>query len=214
MRVALINGSPKINGSTSGLLLDDLKSILSDRAETAGIEVHTAAISEEELMQLDSSDVWVFACPLYVDGIPAHLLSCLVQLEKAHLQSRGILVYAIVNCGFYEGLQAEYALEILRNWCDKAGFVWSGGIGVGGGGALAMMPRTESGKGPRAPIDKALGMMADNMVQHKPQENQYVSVAFPRFLYKLCAQMGWRQMIRSNGGKTKDLGKQPESLME
>ena len=33
-----------------------------------------------------------------------------------------------------------------------------------------------------------------------------VSIAFPRFLYKMAAQLGWRQMIKENGGKVKDLG--------
>ena len=42
------------------------------------------------------------------------------------------------------------------------------------------------------------------------QEDRYVSVAFPRFLYKMAGQMGWRQMIKANGGKAKDLGRQPE----
>ena len=28
--------------------------------------------------------------------------------------------------------------------------------------------------------------------------------------YRMGAQIGWRQMIKANGGKTKDLGKIPE----
>lgn len=149
----------------------------------------------------------MFAYPLYVDGIPGHLLSCLIQLEEAYLQKPEKHIYGIVNCGFYEGVQAEFALKILQNWCEKAGFVWGGGIGVGGGGGLAMMPQMESGQGPKAPIDKALAVLADTILQHKTQENSYVSVAFPRFLYRMGAQMGWRRMIQENGGKAKDLGK-------
>ena len=83
-------------------------------------------------------------------------------------------------------------------------------VGVGGGGGLAMMPKMEPGQGPKAPIDKALLAFADTILNREVQENNYVSVAFPRFLYKLGAQMGWRQMIKANGGKTKDLGKTPE----
>lgn len=41
------------------------------------------AVSDEVLTELNHADVWVFACPLYVDGIPSHLLSCLMQLQKA-----------------------------------------------------------------------------------------------------------------------------------
>ncbi len=73
-----------------------------------------------------------------------------------------------------------------------------------------MMPRLEPGYGPKAPIDKALADLSDIILKKKVQENNYVSVAFPRFLYKMGAQIGWRQMIKANGGKSKDLGKIPE----
>lgn len=230
MKIALINGSPKVKESSSRILLEELKSCIlkkersvekvSEKTKTGEegkvrkngkvtvteIEFHTSSVMEGTLKELSTANAWVFACPLYVEGIPAHLLSCLVQMEKSELQNCGISVYGIVNCGFYEGIQAEFALKILQNWCAKAGFVWGGGIGVGGGGGLAQMPKVESGKGPRAPIEKALGAMADTILRRETQDNCYVSVAFPRFLYKMAAQMGWRQSIRANGGKRKALG--------
>ena len=239
MKIVLINGSPKVNGSASGILLEELKCYLPEAgeapetesaetveapetAQTAGgkvpengktvwteIGLHTPVVSEEALRELAAAEAWVIACPLYVDGIPAHLLSCLVQLEKAQMQNRGISVYGIVNCGFYEGIQAEYALNILQNWCVKAGFAWSGGIGVGGAGGLAQMPKVKQGKGPRAPIEKALEALANIIRQRGVQEDCYVSVAFPRILYRLAAQTGWRLTIRANGGKGKDLGRRP-----
>lgn len=210
MRIALINGSPKVNSSASGALLEDLKCYFSEKEQVVDIGLHTTIISKEMLEKFNNTDVWVFGCPLYVDGIPAHLLSCLIQLEKAHLKNRKIHIYGIVNCGFYEGIQAEFALKLLQNWCIKAGFIWSGGIGIGGGGGLAMMPKVEPGHGPKAPIDKALRAIADKILQQEMQENNYVSVAFPRILYKIGAQMGWRQIIKANGGKWKDLGKRLE----
>lgn len=210
MRIALINGSPKINNSASGTLLEDLKGYFGEKAEIVEVGFHAATISDEIIEVLAKTEAWVFAYPLYVDGIPGHLLSCLIQLEEVRLQRPQIHIYGIVNCGFYEGIQAEFALKILRNWSVKAGFSWGGGIGVGGGGGLAMMPKSEPGKGPKAPIDAALNAFADIILNKEVQENNYVSVAFPRFLYKMGAQMGWRQMIKANGGKPKDLGRIPE----
>ncbi len=210
MRIALINGSPKANSSSSSMLLADLKGYLGEHAEAVNLGFHSAAISEKAIEELSGADAWVFAYPLYVDGIPGHLLSCLIQLEEACLPNRQIHIYGIVNCGFYEGIQTKSALQLLRNWSDKAGLIWSGGVGVGGGGGLAMMPKTESGHGPKAPIDKALADLSDLILEKKVQENNYVSIAFPRFLYKMGAQIGWRQMIKVNGGKSKDLGKIPE----
>lgn len=210
MRIALINGSPKVNNSASRTLLEDLKGYWREDAEVVNFEFHSASISKEKIEELSGTDAWVLAFPLYIDGIPGHLLSCLVQLEKAHLQNPRIHIYGIVNCGFYEGIQAELALKLLQNWSIKAGFIWSGGIGVGGGGGLASMPKLEPGQGPKAPIDKALAAFSEIILKKNIQENMYVSVAFPRFLYKMGAQIGWRKMIKANGGKRKDLGKLPE----
>ncbi len=210
MRIALIDGSPKVNNSASSVLLEDLKEYWREDAEVVNFGFHSAAISKEVIEELSKADAWVFAYPLYVDGIPGHLLSCLIQLEEAHLQNRQIHIYGIVNCGFYEGIQTKLALKLLQNWSRKAGLIWSGGIGVGGGGGLAMMPKLEPGHGPKAPIDKALAAFSDIIFNKKVKENIYVSVAFPRFLYKMGAQIGWRQMIKANGGKSKDLGKIPE----
>ncbi|MDE7417837.1 MAG: NAD(P)H-dependent oxidoreductase [Lachnospiraceae bacterium] len=212
MRIALINGSPKVSNSASGVLLTDLKSFLitSSKTEIKEINLHNTVVSKEALEDLKNTDVWIFACPLYVDGIPAHLLSCLVQLEETDWQDRQVQIYGVVNCGFYEGIQAEFALNILQNWCTKTGFTWGGGIGVGGGGALQHMPTMKNGHGPKAPVEKALGTMADKIIQRETQKNNYVSIAFPRFLYKMAAQMGWRQEIKANGGKTKELGNQLE----
>lgn len=209
MKIALIDGSPKVNNSTSGILLKSLESALLKRAEVVEAVLHTASVSKEALDKLRDADIWVIACPLYVDGIPAHLLSCLVQLEKENLGHDKKYLYGIVNCGFYEGIQAETALKILQNWCVKAGAVFNGGIGVGGGGALSsMMSGMAPEKGPGAPVYKELLGLADKLIKRESRENNYVSVAFPRFLYKAAAQAGWRQMIRANGKRGKDLGRQ------
>lgn len=211
MKIALINGSPKVNNSASGTLLEDIKGYLGEKAELIEFGFHSPVISGDAIEALAQADAWVFAYPLYVDGIPGHLLSCLIQLEEARIQNPQIRIYGVVNCGFYEGIQAELALQLLQNWCTKSGFLWSGGIGVGGGGGLAMMPKLQPGQGPKAPIDKALASLSEVILKKEAQDNQYVSVAFPRFLYKLGAQMGWRQMIKANGGKVKDLKRIPDN---
>lgn len=209
MKIALINGSPKVTGSASGALLEDVKGYVGEQAEVVEFGMHSPILSEEEIEELAKADSWVFACPLYVDGVPGHLLSCMVQLEEA-LTKREISVYGIVNCGFYEGIQAEFALDILRNWSLKTGLIWSGGIGIGGGGGLAMMPKMEPGRGPKAPIDKALMELSEVILKKEKQENKYVSIGFPRSMYKMGAHMGWRKMIKENGGTEKDLARRPE----
>jgi hypothetical protein len=75
---------------------------------------------------LTECNVLVFAFPLYVDGIPSHLLNCLRKLEKffGGLDKKDIMVYSLGNCGFYEGDQNKLAIEMMENWCAKAGLKW------------------------------------------------------------------------------------------
>ncbi|WP_298483464.1 hypothetical protein [uncultured Ruminococcus sp.] len=210
MTIALLNGSPKIKESASRTLLSDLKTFFPEGTKCVEIGLHSRNLPENEIELLFRADAWVFSFPLYVDGIPSHLLSILCELEEQYANHPEISVYGIVNCGFYEGIQTEFALQILQNWCVKAGYTWAGGVGVGGGGALPMLSEVKPGTGPKAPIDKTLQILADTIQSRKQTENHYVSVGMPRFLYKMAAQMGWRQMIRANGGKKKDLRNCPE----
>ena len=71
-----------------------------------------------------------------------------------------------------------------------------------------MLAETE--KGPMAPVCQALAGLWERISRGESGENQYCSIAFPRFLYRLAGQMGWRQKIRRNGGQAKDLDRRPE----
>ncbi|MCR5753319.1 MAG: NAD(P)H-dependent oxidoreductase [Acetatifactor sp.] len=204
MKVVLINASPR-NSSSSASLLESLKRYLDGQIETVELHCSKKVVSEDDLKQLRDADRWVIACPLYVDGIPGHFLSCMKQIADEVKSTPH--VYGIINCGFYEGIQTDLALEILENWCCKSDYSWGGGVGVGGGGALASLPKLEPGVGPKAPVDKALKNLAETVLKNIPQKNEFVSLAFPRFLYKLAAQWGWRGAIKTNGGCAKDLNK-------
>ena len=207
MKIVLINGSPKVKGSTSEALTGALKDRLSSKADIIEIGFHAPILPPRAIEQMCDADAWVFLYPLYVDGIPGHLLSCLVQLEQAHLVNTDLRIYGIVNCGFYEGVQAEYAIEVLQNWCAKSRFTWGAGVGIGGGGASVQITGSKPGQGPRAPIDHALEDLAEKILRRQADEKSYANIGFPRFVYKLGAQLGWRIEIKANGGKVKDLSK-------
>lgn len=207
MNIALINASPKKSESASKSLLYDLKSLLFDEHTIKGFSFHTPNVTEAEIKDLCNYSVWVFAFPLYVDGIPSHLLSCLYKIEQFGIVCKGIRVYAIVNCGFFEGKQNCNALAILKNWCSKIGLIWGMGIGFGGGGSLAYMKSVPLGSGPKGTLGKAYKELTNAILSQSSKEDIYTSIGFPRFLYKVAAEMGWKQMIIANGGKKKDLNK-------
>lgn len=149
----------------------------------------------------------VFAFPLYVDGIPSHLLNCLIQLEKtfAAIYRKDINVYALVNCGFYEGHQNRMAIEMMENWCFKARLNWGQGIGIGAGGMLPVIKDVPIGRGPKKNLGKSLKKFATNILKSDSDQNIFITANFPRFLYKFAAEMGWRKSIKKNGLKRKDL---------
>ena len=213
MRTAFINASPKFKESASATLLERAKTFIKD-SEIVEIGIHKPEMDAEDIEALLSSDAWIFAFPLYIDGIPSHLLSCLEQLEKALGESGGkkesIRVGAIVNCGFYEGVQAGLAVSVMRNWAASAGCGWYGGAGAGGGGGLAYMPQLPVGKGPAVPLDNAMEKLVTAVTGGQPVDDIYTQIAFPRMFYRMGAQIGWRQAIKANGGKKRDLGKRPE----
>lgn len=208
MKIALINGSPKMKNSASGYILKELKNFL-EKDDNKISEYHFGKpkVNEKEIELITKSDVLVFLFPLYVDEIPSHLLSCLIQLQEIFLSigRNYIKVYTLVNCGFYEGHQNKIAIEMMENWCFKAGLKWGQGIGIGAGAMLPEIKNVPIEHGPKKNLGKALKQLASNILNVHSEENIFITANFPRFLYKFSAQIGWQKDIKKNGLKRKDL---------
>lgn len=133
MTVLILNGSPKKKNSASGLL-GRLTGLL-----LAGCRVRYASLGAKGerprlLAQLKEIDALILAAPLYVDGIPSHVLEFLQEAEQYCLENGcRFSVYAISNNGFIEGIHNRSCLKMYQCWCRRAGLAWGGGIGVGGG---------------------------------------------------------------------------------
>jgi len=207
MNIAFINGSPKRKDSASGALLADLKQLIPSEHLIKEFNLNKDFITEKDIEALHNCSVWVFAFPLYVDSIPSHLLSCFCQLEQTEFNRNNIYVYGLVNCGFYEGEQTQYAMSMMEIWCDKVGLNWGMGVGFGGGGGLAQMKSIPLGKGPKKTLGKSLAVCADAISKGISIDNVYTSINLPRFVYKFFAESTWKKSIKANGGKVKDLNK-------
>ena len=112
-----------------------------------------------------------------------------------------------MNCGFYEGTQNSVALDIMKNWCSKAGLTYGQGIGMGGGGMLLAISGVPDDKGPKRIVYEAIKTMANNILAGASADNLFVSPGFPRFAYKLSAEFGWRKAIKENRLRVKDLSR-------
>ena len=132
MKTVFINCSPKKRFCASAYFIALQRLFVGGKNLTE--HLRTPADHVRILEQLKDADTVVFALPLYVDGIPSHILRFLEQTEifckenKLHLN-----VYAIANNGFIEGKQNEPLMQSLEHFCTRAGLSWGGGVGIGGG---------------------------------------------------------------------------------
>lgn len=159
------------------------------------------------LETLNSSDAIVFAFPLYVDSLPSHFLRFLEALEiyfKAN-ENHNIRVYAISNCGFYEGEQNRIALKIIENWCHKCNLIFAQGLGIGGGPVANEFPNVELGHAIKKDIGLAINTLCINILNDGVCSNIYASINFPKRLYIFEGNNSWTAVAKKNGLKKKDI---------
>lgn len=131
MKTVLIDCSPKKKLSASGFL-----------AWFTGLFIKGTKIREklrnkrdyERILEtIKDADNVVFAMPLYVDGVPSHILPFLKIMERGGGQEKDHRIYVIANNGFIEGRQNEPLMQVMENFCIRSGNTWCGGLGIGGG---------------------------------------------------------------------------------
>ena len=132
MKTVFINCSPKKRFCASAYFLGLERLFVRGKKVTE--KLRTPADYDHILEQLRDADAVVFCLPLYVDGLPSHVLRFLEKMEayckENHLH---LCVYGIANNGFIEGKQNEPLMQILGHFCTRAGLTWGGGVGIGGG---------------------------------------------------------------------------------
>ncbi len=138
MKTVMIDASPKKKGSVSGHILNMQRImlggiIIKEKLRTPGD--HTRILE-----QLRDADAVVFSLPLYVDGIPSHVLAFMEKMEAfCREHSLQLQLYVISNAGFIEGNQNRALMQVFENFCDRCKIGWGGGIGIGGGVMVNVM---------------------------------------------------------------------------
>ena len=132
MKTVFINASPKKRFCASAYFLFLQRLFVPGKKVT--LKLRTPADHDRILEELRDAQAVVFSLPLYVDAVPSHVLRFLEKME-VYCQEKGLRlsVHAISNNGFIEGKQNEPLMQVFENFCARAGLVWGGGVGVGGG---------------------------------------------------------------------------------
>jgi hypothetical protein len=207
MKISMINGSQKRDESNSGIILDRLNDLIKEKYEVKFYNSGSKQFTNEIFEEIILSDVVVLAFPLFVYSLPSNTLKMLIELENIikHKQDKKLIIYTLINCGFYEGKQNITAFEIIKNWCGRSGVIFGGGIGQGAGEMLGILKNLPLNKSPFAGLGRALETMAEKMENKKSFEITYLNPAFPRFLWRIMAARRWNAIAKKNGLKKKDL---------
>ena len=132
MRTIFINGSPKKRFCASSYFLFLQRLFVG--GEKVNEHLRTKGDYQRIIDQLPGADAVVFGLPLYVDGVPSHVLGFLEEMERfCKEKALHLKVYVIANNGFIEGKQNEPLMQVMEHFCQRAGLTWGGGVGIGGG---------------------------------------------------------------------------------
>ncbi len=132
MKTLFINCSPKKRFCASAYFL--MLQRLFVGGKKASVRLRTPTDHARILELLEDVQSVVFCLPLYVDGVPSHVLRFMEEMEAYCKQNELRLnVYCVANNGFIEGKQNEPLMQVFENFCSRSGLSWGGGVGIGGG---------------------------------------------------------------------------------
>lgn len=214
-KILYINCSPRNEKiSTSAVVLRDLGNFLKEEVAIFTLPRIIQEEKESVLATLDSFDIWIIAFPLYVDVLPGHLTWWLKEYENYRKENgiaKNIKVYGIANCGFPEPEQNREALNIMEIFCRKNGLEWRFGIGLGMGEPYKQMKNIPIQSKNKKEILGAFKRVEEDLknIDSSNKGNSFVSVKFPKSLYKLMGSLGWVLQARKNGLKRSDLYARP-----
>jgi hypothetical protein len=206
-KVLLLIGSPKGEDSTSFSLGNYLISKLEEVGMTSETLFIYRVINREETVKklfqaIEGADLIVHTFPLYVDSLPAPVIKAMEAIKKYRdtLDTKKTQRFiAIVNNGFPEGSQNSIALQICKNFAKECGFLWKGGLSLGGGGAVHGVPLLEK-PGMMRNVIKGLDITAQALKEDTdiPQEAiEYFSKQFiPSVVYRTFGNLGWRMQAK------------------
>lgn len=202
MKILLVTGTPQATDSNSEFILKILEDKLGDDNEFIWRRANAKHIPEF-LEELESADAMVLCFPLYVDAIPSHLLNWMIRVEE-EIGSKIIdaKFYLILHCGFYDAVQTKNALEMTKIWVEKCRLNWGQALLMGG---VSIIRASPIGVGPTKNFGVGLNRLRDCVLDLRTDEDEFVEPNFPRWLYMIGGNLGWKDEIRQNGLNPKDL---------
>ena len=155
--------------------------------------------------ELADASRMILCVPLYVDGLPSQVIRLMEMLESYTGESKQI--YVLANMGLYESSQLVNLFSAVRQWCEKCGFEYCGGLGVSAGELLGtLMEVIPLGTGATKKAAQGLDVLAEAITAGRAAGDIYAEpYRFPRSLYIWIANTNWNRTARRNGIKPEDM---------
>lgn len=157
--------------------------------------------------KLAEADALVLGMPLYVDSVPAQVIDLMERLyEEKSEELEKLHVYVVTNLGFYEASQTKIELAVVKNWCDKMGMTYGGGLAIGAGEMMGGLRNVPADQGPNREMGEGLKTLATAIKERAAIEDIYTEpTGFPRRMYLMAAQMNWAPQAKKFGNKKRDI---------
>lgn len=217
-RIVILSASPKVDQSSavSAILAKHGKNLLIDeQTEVQTIPVRQVLLHHETAQAyalMASAHAIIVIFPLYFFCMPAMLTRFLQDYIAAYPKPIArATVYAIINCGFPEPEINREAMRVIDCFARRAGFAFGGGVMVGCGGMIFAAKDAPFMRPVFAAIDGLFLQAKASLPLGSVDEPEVISVAakFPRALYFLGGNAGWKSTARKNNLTKKDLYRKP-----
>ena len=208
----IISASPRTTDQSTSAFISSLaeKKLTGEGLAVERIDARKSLKGDmqADFTAMNSADALIFVFPLYFFCVPGMLMQFMQDYSAyraAHPGNNMQRVYAIVNCGFPEPEINMEAVRVMESFSRHIGASFGFGVMLGGGGMLMAAKDAPFMKTVLSGLDDAFTRMAGET------EGDSVTLAprFPRRLYFMAGNMGWRQTARKNGLKKKDLYRKP-----
>lgn len=212
-KLLLLNASMRSENGNSAKLARKLNALLAGETETVALKRYLKTPSEL-LRLLESASTVVLCMPLYVDGLPSQLIRFMEYAEREY-RGGAKRIYVLANMGLYESRQLVNLFGAVRQWCDRMGFSYCGGLGVSAGELVGiLMQHIPFRLGPTAAMAKSMARLADAINKGNAVGDLYAEpCCFPRSLYIHIANTNWNVTAKKNGLRPEDLYRRPEEAI-
>lgn len=142
MKLLLINGSPRVKGSTSMLLEAIKDGFLIERNHTV-VNMHLKEKSDKKikLLKFLSSDYAIIGFPLYTDAMPGITKEFFEQLQEIKNLSNKPALGFLIQSGFPEAKQSYYIERYCKKLAIRLRCEYLGSIIIGNCNRIELQPK-------------------------------------------------------------------------